>query len=239
MTNTIINKLAASKNLIYFILGGVLLLVMFGGLFIAGSPKKKEAKASPGSLTEITIENDKTKLTVKRNGVVEVRSGDKVFYQFWEKDRVDRLFSLLEKADFSGFGSKLKPGEEGYLLTLTTDQGTITIAIPGNSEIIPDIVKELIETLEEISEQIGGGSVASPLPSLLPLGSATPTPTATPFATPTPTATPFATPTPTATPTAPGAGGGTPSPQELFVCEYTGSTGRVRVLSETLCDLVE
>jgi len=228
------DKLRISKQLLLLVIGAVVVLLVFASFFVAGTPKPKVSTAT-GRISEIILENEDSKLTIKRNGVVEVTSGDRAFYQYWDESRVDELFAAIEKADFSGFSNRLKPGEAGYLLTIITDGGTITIAIPEGSASIPAAIAELIEIIEQVENQLPVGSAApspTPTPTPTPPPGATPIPTQTPTPTPTPTPPPGATPTPTPTP-----GGGGPQPQQLFACEYTGATGEVRILSETLCDL--
>ena len=240
----VIDKLKHSHNALLVIGGAMLMLMVFTAIFLSGRSPQRATDQPEGKITAVTIENDTTKLKIKRNGVVEISSGDRVLYQYWEKDRVDRLFSLLEKTDFSGFDSRLKPGQAGYLLTLNTDQGIITVAIDADSDLIPDVIQELIDILEEITEQFNSEETNIFLPTPTPISTPSATLLATPTPTPpspTPTSTPWVFPTPTPTPTPYGGNGGassTPSPQQLFSCEYTGATGRFRVLSETLCDLI-
>lgn len=229
-------RVRASKNILYMLAGAVLLLFLFGGVFLSGRSPKPSPSPTRGTISEVTIDNGSTRLTVKRNGVVRVAHGDRVFYQFWEEARVEELFSRLETLDLSSFDSQLKPGEVGYVLTLTTSQGVITIAIPQDALDLPDVIQELIETVDELTEQFdedeaAGGAAAllsSPSPSPSPLASFTPTPV--------PAVLPSAVPSPTPTPTS-GSGGGLPT-QQIFACEFAGAT-RIRVLSETICDLLE
>lgn len=208
---------------------------------MAGAPKP--AVVNKGSkVKEIILQNDRAKLRIQRNGVVEITTPERTVFQFWDQERVNRLFLLLEQTDWSGFSSRLKPGEKGYLLTLTTDAGTITVAITDNSPIIPDVVKELIIILDEV---VGGlGPSPTPGPSSLPL-TPSPSPSALPIVSPSPSPAPLvspqpssASPNPTPTPP-PGGGSGDNSRYVPFVCQYTGTTAKVRILSETLCDLVE
>lgn len=232
-----IRKLHMSKQIMWLVGGAFLLLTLFGGLLFAGAPKPKTS-VKQGKIQEIILQNDQAKLRIQRNGVVEISTKDRTVFQFWDQERIDRLFSLLEKTDWKGFASRLKPGQKGYLLTLKTADGEITVAIAEDDSLIPTVVKELIKILNEVVEQIGGG--ASPSPSLLPLASPTPGVSATPkpsiAPSPTPTPNQSAGPSVTPTPTPPPVGG---SQQQLFACQYTGTTAKRRILSETICDLVE
>lgn len=232
------HKLHISKQIALIIAGAVGFLMLFGGLLLAGLPQPK-SKPTGGEIQEIILQNDQAKLRIQRNGVVEISTKDRTVFQFWDQDRVNKLFSLLEQTDWSKFNSRLKPGERGYLLTLVTANGTITVAIPEGLD-LPPVVEELVTLFEELVEQAGGGS-PSPSQSLPPFFSPTPTPrpsTSNPSPSPTPKPS-SSSPTPTPTPIPSGGGYGGGSPTEPFVCTYTGTTSKRMLLSETQCDLVE
>ena len=238
----ITNRLHISRQIAYLLMGAFLLLTLFGGLLLAGAPRPT-SPANATKLKEVVLQNDQAKLRIQRNGVVEITTADRTVFQFWDQERVNRLFALLERTDWSGFSSRLKPGEKGYLLTLTTEAGTFMVAIADNSPIIPDVVKELITILDEV---VGGlGPSPTPGPSFLPL-LPSPSPSALPKVSPSPSPSALVSPrpssaSPTPTPTLPPGGGGSGDNSRYvpFVCRYTGTTAKVRVLSETLCDLIE
>ncbi len=237
----ITHRLHISRQIAYLLLGAFLLLTIFGGMLFAGAPKSTPV-AKTGRIREIVLQNDQAKLRIQRNGVVEITTPERTVFQFWDQDRVNRLFSLLEKTNWSGYASRLKPGQRGYLLTITTEGGTIIVAIADDSPVVPEVVKELIDILEEVTE--GLDPLPTPGPSLWPVvpsPSPSPKPSTVPAPSPSPRVSPrpsSASPTPTPTPPA-GGGSGDNSRYVPFICTYTGTTAKVRVLSETLCDLVE
>lgn len=219
-----------SKNLLFFILGALVLIGVFVALFITALPKKTAPRSTANKISEITIQNDQVKLKIKRNGLVEISTANRSFYQFWDQDRINRLFGLLEQTDWS----KFKSSPTGYLLTVVTDQGTFTVVIPDDLLDLPPGVQELIDILEDMTDSLddqAGGlpPLPSPSPSPSPAPSSFPSPSPSLLPSPTPTSTPTFFPTPT-----PDSDRYTP-----FVCRYTGTTEKIKVLSETLCDLVD
>ncbi len=232
----ILTKLKSSKQIIYLILGAIVILAVFGGIFISGSSPKK-VPVRQGKITEVVIQNDVAKLKINKNGVVEVTTKDRVFYQFWDQERVNKLFALLEKASLTGYNSRLKPGQVGYLVTIVTDGGTITIAI-GEDQSLDGGLAELIDLFKEVTDQLPDTGEASPTPSPL-IPTPTPTTSSRPSATPSPQVSPRPSPTPTPRPSpTPTPSGGGPS-QKLFECQFTGQTAKRQILSETQCDLAE
>lgn len=230
-------RLHISKHILFLLAGAFLLLSLFGGLLLAGAPRSTPLRGQ-GKIQEITLENDQAKLRIQRNGVVEITTKNRTIYQFWDQDRVNRLFALLEQADWSKFGSRLQPGQKGYLLTLTTDAGVITVAIPEDSTILPEGVKQLISLFTDLVQQAQGGnpspSVLFPSPSPSPLVTLpSPSPLSSPHPAVSPSQLPFASLAPAPIPTS------TPFTQEPFICHFTGTTLKIKILSDTLCDLLE
>ncbi len=225
--------------MLFFIIGAVALLLMFAGLFIVGSPKqKKKIKVKKGDVTQVVIEGENAKLTVKRNGLVEVETDTRSFYQHWDEKRVERLFSLLKDQDYSGYSNRLRSGESGYLVTISTTDGDIVIAITDFGD-VPDGLDELIEILQEIEEEIddedndGSGTDeigfgSSPSPSSSP--GSFPSPSISPSPTPGYSAYPTPTPTPVGEPEI--------DPQVPFSCELSDLDGGINILSETVCNLI-
>lgn len=239
-TIVVMNKLKLSKNLVFFLIGAILLLLLFAGLFIAGAPRSKtQKKAKRGDITQVIIENDTTKLTVKRNGLVEVNTQGRSFYQHWDEERVARLFLLLKNQDFSGFDNRLKLGESGYLVTISTSEGDVVIAISDMGE-IPEGLAELIEILEKIEaaavdDDDDGVDEETEIPT--PASSSSPFESPNPSIIPSPypqySAYPSVTPTPIPTSTP-----GTVNQQVPFSCELSDLEGSVNILSETVCNLI-
>lgn len=232
------NKLTLSKNMLFFIIGAVVLLLLFAGLFIAGAPKQKKlVKLKKGDVTQMVIEGEKAKLTIKRNGLVEVETANQSFYQHWDEKRVARLFALLKNQDYAKYGNRLKSGESGYLVTISTTEGDMVIAITDVDD-MPEGIDELVKILEEIEEAVDddgedekeekisfGSPTPTPSPGYFP--SPTPTPTATPGYSAYPSAT--LTPTPEAT----------TDPQKPFACDLTNLDSGINILSETVCNAIE
>jgi hypothetical protein len=122
-----------------------------------------------------------------------------------------KLFRLVSERNLSDLPSG---SEEGtlYTLMIETDEGTQVVVIVVNED-TPDPIVEIIETIEDIEEEI-------PEPTSTPADPLLPTPTQPPVlsGTPVPSGTPFPSAFPTPTPTGPAVDLG-------FLCDFIESTG--------------
>lgn len=206
---------------------GIAVVFLLVGISMAISNRSRKTGGA-GSISEITVTKGDTSISLNRQGVLTVKIPEGTFQQQWSENKTAHFFAQFEGENFSKFEG-LGPEEGGYVLTIVTADGvTITIYLPYSGIDIPDVVEDLIETLEEIIES---GGAPTPTPEYS--GSVTITPTQSPLF-PTSTPTPViggATPTPT-----PIDGGGQQEAYEIpFVCEFLDPEIRPDILSETLC----
>jgi hypothetical protein len=208
---------------------GLIIAIVLVGVFLAVASRKP--KTEPSRIKEVTLTKEDVSITLNRGGTLTVRIPEGVFQQQWDDKEVAAFFARFEQTDFSGF---MKYGEktEGYTLTYTTEGGEqFTFTVPSLDIPIPEVIEELIETLEELED-----ALPTPTPTPEPV---TPTPTP-PFYSPTPTPTPTPAsplvPTPTPTPSGGGGdGGGIPPYMQPFECEYADPEIEPFIISETVC----
>ncbi len=175
-------KMSPTSKLVGIVLVGLFLI---GVTLIAQnlSGKKEQAEITQD---QIKIQKGDDIVIINRNGLVEYRSKDKVFYRTWDSAKIDLFFaSMEEKArDYLADSSNVDaPG--CYLVTLWLDGELVTICIT-------DDTGELEEIYEEFANEDGDEDDGS-LDDYFDdendnwTGSETPTPTLPAGVTPTPT----------------------------------------------------
>lgn len=206
---------------IFLVIAGVLLIV---GIWFAFSRRGVEEEAAK-RIEQVTLEKGEKSVTLTREGTLTVRIPEGIFQQQWDEDKVAAFFSRFENEDFSQF-NRPTLDDEIYVLTVITADGEVaTYIIPIFDLEIPEIIEELIETLEEIVSVI---LEATPTPTMFP----TPAQTYT-RPSPTPTTTSFVFPSPTLPPQTGGGNGGTQ--QKQFECEFYDPEANPDIISETVC----
>lgn len=118
-------------------------------------------------IDSVTIQKEGNTLTVSREGMVRYETGDAVYEDFWEKDKVDTFFGYIN-SKYAGEG-ELITGRESYI-TIGSGGGT-TVYILGDDELV-----------DAVENETGGGG-GSPSPTAPPGqsgGDGSPSPTAPP-----------------------------------------------------------
>lgn len=202
----------------------LVIAVVLVGAWLFLMARKTPAPVLP-KIQEVTLTQGERSITVKRSGTIIVRIPEGVFQQQWDEERVAEFFARFESQDFSGF-AKFGPEEQGYIVKIVASDGSESIYyLPLLDVPLPQVVQELVEALEEVSQVM-------PTPTPIP----TPTPYL-PFPTPTPTRVPTLPPPPVATPT-PSGGGGGGVVQKLFECDFTDPQSLPDILSQTVCTII-
>ena len=204
---------------------GLIIAVVVIGVWIFLLARRNPAQQEP-FIQEVAVSRGDTSITLNRQGTLLVRIPEGVFQQQWDEERVAAFFARFEGQDFSAY-SAYDEHIDGYFLTLTNSDGkTVTVLIPIGDMTIPDVVEELVRTLEAIIS-----STPTPTPSPIPIPTVFhPSPTPTPTPTPAP-----GVPTPTPTPSG-GTGGGAEPPYKIpFVCDFLGPEILPDIISETVC----
>ncbi len=186
----------------------------------------------PG-ISEITMTKENASITLNKEGTLIVRNKYGLFQQQWDEDRVEDFFSRFGKTNLSSLSQQCEI--DGYCLTVTLADGSeVTYYIPFDDGSLPDVIEELIETLEELDDVI-------PSPTPTPEVSVSPDPTPPFGSSPTPT------PNPTPTPIGSAGGGGDgdgdgdedgdgpPDYSIPFICDFLDPNIKPNILSETLC----
>jgi hypothetical protein len=204
---------------------GLVVGLVIIGIWIFISIRRSPAQITP-FVQEVSLKRGDTSLTLNRQGTLTVTIPEGVFQQQWDEERVAAFFARFEGQDFSAYRA-YDEHVDGYFLTLTNSDGkSLTVLIPIGDVTIPDVVEELVQTLEEIIS-----STPTPTPTPIPIPTVYhPSPTPTPTPTPAP-----GVPTPTPTPSG-GTGAEAEPPYKIpFVCDFLGPDILPDIISETVC----
>ena len=171
------------------------------------------------SENQIKIQKGEKIVIVDKNGLVEYRTGDKVFYQVWDTAKISDFFTQMENLARKYLESpNLDICSVGYTVTLYLDGDEVTVCLE-EEEILDEIY-------QEFGEEDGGGEISELFEDLLDDG-LTPSPTSV-----------IPTPVPT-TLIVSGEEGGSSSgggSQQVFECDLFGLQINSRtVISNTVC----
>lgn len=204
------------------ILGLIVGILLFGRYF--GSSE------APITQDQIQLKKGNQIVIVNRNGLVEYRSEDGVFYENWDGDRVSSFFSSMEARAREYLNDPpANPPAGAYEVTLYIDGELVVIYIDLGDEEIDEIFEEFDnqgsggdgDLSEYFSDEEGSGEETDSQ------SGTNPTPTSFFAPTSTPTPTPFYV----------GGGSGEQAPPD---CDLFGSQVNQRtVISNTICNLDE
>jgi len=171
------------------------------------------------SENQIKIQKGEKIVIVDKNGLVEYRTGDKVFYEVWEATKISDFFTQMEDLARKYLEA---PNQDacnvGYTVTLYLDGDEITICLE-EEEILDEIY-------QEFGEDEGGGEISELFEDLLEDGQ-TLSPTS---AIPTPV------PTTLIVSGEEGGSSGGGGSQQVFECDLFGLQINSRtVISNTVC----
>lgn len=171
------------------------------------------------SENQIKIQKGEKIVIVDKNGLVEYRTGDKVFYQVWDTAKISDFFTQMENLARKYLESpNLDICSVGYTVTLYLDGDEVTVCLE-EEEILDEIY-------QEFGEEDGGGEISELFEDLLDDG-LTPSPTSV-IPTPVPT-------TLIVSGEEGGSSGGGGS-QQVFECDLFGLQINSRtVISNTVC----
>jgi hypothetical protein len=165
---------------------GVVLLVSL--VFILGFFLMRGAftKKAPPPITEgqIKLQRGDDIIIVNKNGLVEYRSKDNVFYETWDSSRITSFFSVMEAK-----AKQKKAGDCKYKATMYINHKLVEFCIDSSDT-------EMKEVYDNYDQVVGGGSLSDLFPTVTGTGSGDgdlgsidyfPTPTTRPTVFPTPT----------------------------------------------------
>lgn len=230
MRPALYNEAMEGSGRIFKLLGiGLAFGMIVVGVWFAVASRRPQKE--PRRIREITLTREEVSITLIREGMLTVRIPEGVFQQQWDDERVAAFFTKFESEDFSAF-EQYGEDTEGYILTYTTEAGEeFTFIVPFLDIPIPEVIEELIETLEQLDDVL---PTPTPTPEEL-IPNLRPSPY---IPTPTPTPTPYWPPTPTPSPPwsdDEGDYGGKPDYYIPFVCEFIDPGIKPNILSETVC----
>jgi len=171
------------------------------------------------SQNQIKIQKGEKIVIVDKNGLVEYRTGDKVFYQVWDTAKISDFFTQMEDLARKYLES---PNQDicsvGYTVTLYLDGDEVTVCLE-NEEILDEVY-------QEFGGEEGGGDISELFEDLLEDGQA-PSPTS---AIPTPV------PTTLIVSGEEGGSSGGGGSQQVVECDlYEQQVTSRTVISNTLC----
>ena len=171
------------------------------------------------SENQIKIQKGEKIVIVDKNGLVEYRTGDKVFYQVWDTAKISDFFTQMENLARKYLESpNLDICSVGYTVTLYLDGDEVTVCLE-EEEILDEIY-------QEFGEEDGGGEISELFEDLFEDGQ-TPSPTS---AIPTPV------PTTLIVSGEEGGSSGGGGSQQVFECDLFGLQINSRtVISNTVC----
>lgn len=176
-------EMSSTSKLIGIVLVGVFLI---GVVLITQNLSSKNEQAEI-TQDQIRIQRGDDIVIINRNGLVEYRSKDKVFYRTWDSAKIELFFASMEQKARDYLTNPPSTDAPGcYLITLWLDGEIVTICIADDTGELDEIYEEFENvggdgdsgSLDDYFDDDGGGGW---------IGSATPTPTLPAGVTPTPT----------------------------------------------------
>lgn len=209
-------KFQTPQNLIILLIGIGFLLALGIILFRWLSPEK----VSTIGENQIKIQKGEKIVIVDKNGLVEYRTSEGVFYEVWDSARISDFFALM--------GAKAKEFLENPNTNACNIAYSVTLYVDG-SEVV--VCFEEDPLLDEIYQSFGGGgqddSISDIFDDLFADEGAQGTISA---------GTPTATPTPLIVSAEEGASGGSGGSQQVVACGlYEENVTNRTIISNTLC----
>ena len=134
-------------------IGVVLLisLVLILGFFLM---KGVFTKKAPPPITEgqIKLQRGDDIIIVNKNGLVEYRSKDSVFYETWDSSRISSFFSVMEAK-----AKQKKAGDCKYKATMYIDHKLVEFCIDSSDT-------DVQEVYDEYDQTVGDGSISEFFP---------------------------------------------------------------------------
>ena len=124
----------------------VVLFIIFGFFLMKDSFKKKV----PPPITEgqIKLQRGDDIIIVNKNGLVEYRSKDGVFYETWDSSRISSFFSVMETK-----AKQKKVGDCKYKATMYIDYKLVEFCIDSSDS-------DMQEVYDEYDQAVGDGSIS-------------------------------------------------------------------------------
>jgi hypothetical protein len=186
-SNKDISKYFSLRNIL---IGAIVFLVAFLALvFVRKTLLKKDI--APITKDQIMIQRGGNTVIVNRNGLIEYRSGDRVFYRNWDSDRISSFFDFMEEKA-RAYLANPPPGEcAGYKVTLYLDDELVEICVDEDDIDLGEILEELYDYFGDDDDNDGDDGISDYFDDDDDDGTTgVPTPTLPPGITPTATPTP-------------------------------------------------
>src|SRR4030042_4574519 len=128
----------------------VVLFIIFGFFLMKDSFKKKVT--SPITEGQIKLQRGDDVIIVNKNGLVEYRSKNNVFYETWDSSRISSFFSIMEAK-----AKQKKAGDCKYKATMYINHKLVEFCIDSSDS-------DIEEVYDEYDQVVGDGSISEYFP---------------------------------------------------------------------------
>ncbi|KKR11650.1 MAG: hypothetical protein UT39_C0004G0009 [Candidatus Woesebacteria bacterium GW2011_GWA1_39_21] len=148
-------KFFSNPTHIGLVLIGLLLSIVVVSL-VFGRNKKSTTQISED---QIQIVKGEEIITINQNGLVEYRSKDKVYSEYWDASQINSFFSLMEQKARNYLTHKVSGGDCGYKVFMYLDGKSVTVCVDSNDGEVADIVEPILIKYSDInvSDLFGNG----------------------------------------------------------------------------------
>jgi hypothetical protein len=165
--------------------GGVILTILITLLAILGSLLFSNNNNAPITEDQIMIQKGGSTVIVNKNGLIEYRNGDEVFYKTWDSARISYFFGRMEARAREYLNNQTGPCDGCYAVTLYVDGKLVTIYISDDEDLdetfddFPDTGSgdEGNDDISDYFDDDNGGTTSTIVPSSIIVNIPTATPT--------------------------------------------------------------
>ncbi|MCH7640651.1 hypothetical protein IID22_00410 [Patescibacteria group bacterium] len=172
MAKTFKDYLKSPQAVVLLIILGVLLLVAVVYLLRSSAPESGTINPD-----QIRIQKGDKIVFINRNGLIEYRTADGVFYQTWDSSQVASFFALMEALALEYLANP-NPSvcNTGYTVTLYVDGKEVTVCFAEDDEVLGEVFQEFSDEgndgdLSDVFDDYfddGNGGTGTPTPSPTP-----------------------------------------------------------------------
>lgn len=136
-------KIMDNKNLIgvIILLGGLLVLGIFGGVIYQQMNKKSE-------VVRVKLSDGENEIIVNENGEVTIITPFGTYKQTWDKEKLMKFLRSINDLDFNSLSEFLG---EGIAIELTLGNGRVIITV--GDEKLQEIIEEFRKILEDVYDK--------------------------------------------------------------------------------------
>ena len=154
-------KILSNPTYIGLILIGILLLSVVISLIFKGN-KGTDAPITEG---QIQIVKGDEVITVNQNGLVEYRSKDKVYSEYWDASQINSFFLLMEQKARNYLTRKVSGGDCGYKVFMFVDGKLVTVCLDSSDSDMAEVIEPIFIKYSDITvTDLFGNDDGTPTP---------------------------------------------------------------------------